>query len=195
MIPLISVSTGPPRRARVDLTDSLGALREQLDLPRSIYGLWSNGDFLWDDHRSLLQLGVGSASRLVAAPKMREVSLCQRGEEPVSLGEVRLDIGFEEFLEKAAAALKVELAPDTTFVCECGRVFSQESAKRRRLPRRCCEEEEELNLTVRLPPQGERLSDVCVPGLMKINEGFNPIFIPLFIALLRRETDLKACLG
>ena len=144
---------------RVDLLDSLGALREQFDLPRSIYELWNGDDFLRDEHRSLLQLGVGSASRLVAAPKTRAVNLRLGGEEPVSI-EVRRDATFATLLEKASLALKMDLSPETRFVCDCGRVVSAESAERRRLPRRCCGKEE-LHLTVQHPPRGESRSDVC----------------------------------
>ena len=160
------------RKTRVDLLDSLGALREQLDLPRSIFGLWSDGEVLRDEHRSLVQLGVGSGSRLVAAPKTRAVSLRQREEEPVSMGFIRRDVTFGTFLKMASKALKVELSPETRFVCDCGRVVSAESAERRRLPRRCCEKEE-LQLTVQHPLRGESRCDVYVPTSTEATVVFN----------------------
>ena len=145
---------------KVDFADSLGSLRRQLGLPRSEFRLYSDGDLLRDDHRSLLQLGLDPTSQLVAAPKTRTVAVRQRGAEPVSLGEVRRSISWNDFLEKASAALNTELAPGTRFLCACGRVLSNESARRRKLARRCCDDEE-LLLTVHQPLRGESRYEVC----------------------------------
>lgn len=143
----------------MDLCDSLGAFREQLGLPRSDYRLWCDGELLGDDHRSLRQLGVEATSGLVAVAKTREVQVRQRGADPVSLGEIRRSISFEDFRKKASAALKTELGRGTRFVCDCGRVLSSESAARRKLAPRCCDAED-LVLTVHPPPRGESRSDV-----------------------------------
>lgn len=161
-IRLISIiAEATTRKAKVDLLESLGALREQLCLKRSDYRLWSDGQLLLEDHRSLQWLGVRSGSRLVAVPKCRQVFLRLPGAEPVSLGEVRRDCSFLSFVKMASAALAVQLSPDTRFVCNCGRVLSGESAERRRLPRRCCEEEE-LSLTVRPPLRGESRAPISM---------------------------------
>ena len=138
----------------MDLCDSLGELRDQLRLPRADFRLACDGFILRDDHRSLLQVGIDTSSRLVAVAKTRAVMVRQRGSEPVPLGEVRRTISWRDLRQKAAAALDIEMAPGTRLVCECGRTSSNESAAKRRLARRCCDSEE-LVLTVCEPAQRE----------------------------------------
>ena len=75
-------------------------------------------------------------------PKTRAVMVRQRGAEPVPLGDLRRTISWRELRQKVAAALDIEVVPGTRLVCECGRTNSNESAARRRLPRRCCDTEE-----------------------------------------------------
>ena len=142
------------------MCESLGYFRSQLGLPRSEYRLYSDGDLIRDDHRSLFELGIESTSQLVAVLKTRAVAVRRRGADPVSLGEVRRSISWKDFLEKASAALEAELAPGTRFVCTCGRVMSDEDVQRRKLPNKCCEAKE-LLLTAHQPLRGESRWDVC----------------------------------
>ena len=121
------------------MCESLGYFRSQLGLSRREYRLYSDGDLLRDDHRSLFELGIESTSQLVAVPKTRAVAVRRRGADPVSLGEVRRSISWKDFLEKASVALEAVLAPGTRFVCSCGRVMSNEDAQRRMLPGKCCD--------------------------------------------------------
>ncbi|MEL7309136.1 MAG: hypothetical protein AAGK05_15575, partial [Pseudomonadota bacterium] len=146
---------------KADLSDSLGSLREQLQLPRAEFRLWCDGELLRQDRRSLLQLGVDSTCRLLAVPKSSTVFLRLRNADAVELGEVRLSISFADFVRKAAAALKTEVSLRTRFVCKCGRIYSDECDERRRLPSRCCNSEE-LHLMVFQPPESECRSDVYV---------------------------------
>ena len=142
------------RKVTYDLSDSLGELRDQFQLSRADFRLSCDGFILRDDHRSLLQLGIDASSRLVAVPKTRAVMVRQWGAEPVPLGELRTSISWRDLRQKVSAALNIEVAPGTRLVCECGRTSSEESAARRKLPRRCCDTEE-LVLTVCEPPRGE----------------------------------------
>ena len=97
----------------------------------------------------------------MAVPKTRAVMVRQRGAEPVPLGDLRRTISWRELRQKVAAALDIEVVPGTRLVCECGRTNSNESAARRRLPRRCCDTEE-LVLTLCEPPRGESEVSACV---------------------------------
>ena len=130
---------GAFRLVTADLVEPLSDLRQRLDgFSEEFAEIWSDGEVLLDNARSLLALGIDSTCILYALGKRRPVVLRVAGAEAVRMDAVRERTSFSAFLQAASAALETELPPETRFVCTCGRIFSNESAERREFPMSCC---------------------------------------------------------
>ena len=136
-VPLIDVNE-TIQQVRIDLGETLLAVKERLTFQPDAFELWSDDRLLIGDDRPMLHFDIKTTNLLTLRPKTRAVALQLGAEEPICIGQVRKTIPFEIFLPAAAAALETHLPPTTRFVCSCGRIFSDETPQRREFPLNCC---------------------------------------------------------
>lgn len=151
---------GSCRTVTADLSEPLQLFRKQAALPKEAFEFWNAGQKLETEKSSLHDLKIDETSCILIFSKTKSVVLRSHGKDLARLDSIRKDISFKSFLVVASEALKTQLSPKTLFICECGRVFSDESTQRREFPRQCCSCDE-LRLTIEGPSRGESFLFPC----------------------------------